>query len=117
MLRYNFKRIFKARGIEKPFTFLRKAGFSENFASRVKNNRVARLNLEYIEKLCILLNCTPNDLMEWTPDQSNNIDKNHPLYKIQKPTKIIDITKILNAVPIEKLDEIESIINDKLNQE
>jgi len=37
--------MFKARGIDKPFAFLQKAGFSDNFSSKIKNNRVSRLDL------------------------------------------------------------------------
>ena len=117
MIRYNFDRIFKARGIERPFSFLRKSGFSDNFATRVKNNRVERLELKYIEKLCIVLKCTPNDLMEWEPNDNNKIDPGHPLNQIKKSNKVIDITKTLNSVPLGKLEEIEKIINEKLNEQ
>jgi hypothetical protein len=46
MIKYNFERIFKARGIGRPFSFLRRNEFSNNFASRIKNNRVARLDMK-----------------------------------------------------------------------
>ena len=68
MLYYNFDRIFRARAIDRPFSYLQKAGFSPNFASRIKNNRVSRLNLLQMERLCLLLKCTPLDFMEWKPE-------------------------------------------------
>ena len=117
MLKYNFDRIFKARGIERPFTYLRKAGFSDNFATKVKNNKVNRLNLEPMERLCILLRCTPNDLMEWVPDNKQTIDKSHPINIIKKSEKVVDITRTLNSVPLGKLEEIEKLINEKLKNE
>ena len=64
MLTYNFTRLFKARGIDKPFSYLVKAGYSPNFATGVVNNQVLRLNLTDIEKLCVLFQCTPNDLFQ-----------------------------------------------------
>jgi len=117
MLKYNFNRIFKARGIERPFTYLRKAGFSDNFATKAKNNRVKRLNLEIIERLCIQLHCTPNDLMEWVPDNGHEIGKDHPINIIKKSVKVVDITRTLNSVPLGKLEEIESLISEKLKNE
>ena len=45
MLTFNFSRIFKARGIEKPFSYLVKVGYSDNFATRIVNNRIKRLDL------------------------------------------------------------------------
>ena len=73
MLTFNFSRIFKARGIDKPFSYLVKVGYSDNFATRIVNNRIKRLDLADLEKLCELLQCTPNDLLEWIPESKDNI--------------------------------------------
>jgi DNA-binding Xre family transcriptional regulator len=116
MLTYNFERVFKAKGIDRPFTFLRQAGFSDNFATKVKNNRVSRLDLRLLERLCLKLGCSPNDFMEWTPDKDQVVDKNHPINVIKKTDKIIDMTKTLNSVPLSKLEEIERLINEQLNK-
>ena len=115
MIRYNFDRMFKARGIERPFTFLRKAGFSDNFATKIKKNNVKRLELKELEKLCLILKCTPNDFFEWTPDKDIQIDENHAINIIRKSDKVVDLTKTLNSVPLGKLKEIETLINEKLN--
>ena len=115
MITYNFDRIFKARGIERPFSYLRQAGFSDNFATKIKNNRVARLNLKEIERLCIVLKCTPNDLYEWEPDKDSQIEKDHPIYTIKKSEKTINLTKLMNSVPLGQLDAIEKLIHETLN--
>lgn len=117
MLLYNFDRIFKARGISMASTYLKKNGFSDGFATKIKYNRVKVLRLRELERLCLLLKCTPNDFLEWTPDDKYGVDSDHPLYEIQKTDKVIDITKILSSVPLDKLDEIEQMINEKINQE
>ena len=114
MIEYNFERIFKARGINKPFTYLVKAGFSDNFATKIKNHRVKRIGLKELEKLCIILRCTPNDFFEWTPDANDKTDKEHPLNVIRKSDKVIDLTKTLNSIPLGELEEIEAIINEKI---
>lgn len=113
MIKYNFQRLFTIKGIVKPFSFLVNAGFSHNFATKVKNNRVNRLNVEMIERLCIALNCSPNDLMEFIPDNDNYIDKNHPLFTLQRTDKILKINKILSRMTLEEINEIQSIINDR----
>lgn len=114
MLNYNFERIFKARAVERPFTYLRRAGFSDKFATKINQNKVRRLNLEETERLCMVLRCTPNDLYEWTPNPSDPVDENHPLNEIRKTDKILNITQTLNAVPIRHLNLIERLINDTL---
>jgi DNA-binding Xre family transcriptional regulator len=110
MLKYNFDRVFRARGIAKPFAFLKRVGFSDSFSSKVKNNHVARLNLKTIEHLCISLHCTPNDLMEWSPDPDFEVSADHPINAIRRSDKLIDIAKALHNIPINKLDEVEELI-------
>lgn len=114
MIRYNFDRMFKARGIIKPFTYLTKAGFSDNFATKIKNDRVRRIGLVELEKLCLLLRCTPNDFYEWIPDDDTRMDKDHPLQSIRKSDKVFDLTKTLNSVPLGELDKIEELINERI---
>jgi len=114
MIVYNFDRILLARGITKPFAYLTKAGFSDQFASKVKNNRIRNLGLKEMEKLCTILHCTPNDFFEWIPDSNSPVDKNHPLSAIRRSDKVVDLTKMLNSVPLGDLDEIEELIAEKL---
>lgn len=115
MIQYNFDRVFRARGIERPFTFLKQAGFSDNFATKVKNNRVLRLNLRELEKLCLILRCTPNDFCEWVQDKDTQVDSDHPINSIKRSDKVVDMIKTLNSIPLGQLDEIESIIKEKIN--
>jgi DNA-binding Xre family transcriptional regulator len=116
MLTFNFTRIFKARGIDKPFRFLVKQGYSDNFATRIVNNRAQRLNLTDVEKLCELFQCTPNDLMEWIPGNKDADNEKHPLISIKRNDKAVQLTKILNSVPLHKLSEIESVIRKEIER-
>ena len=114
MITYNFDRIFKARGVDKPFTYLKKAGFSDNYSTKIKNNKVRRIGLKELEKLCILLRCSPNDFYEWIPENDAQIDKDHPLNVIRKTDKVFDLTKTLNSVPLSELDKLEELINQTI---
>ena len=114
MINYNFDRIFKARGVDKPFTYLRKAGFSDNYATKIKNNKVRRIGLKELEKLCMLLRCSPNDFYEWIPEKDEQVDKDHPLNVIRKSDKVFDLTKTLNSVPLSELDKLEELIKQTI---
>lgn len=116
MLHYNFDRIFRARAIDKPFSYLQKAGFSDNFASRIKNNRVSRLDLKQMERLCILLKCTPLDLMEWSPDKDIIVDDSHPLHVLRKSVNYVDMVKTISEIPLGKLERIEKLIHDEMKK-
>lgn len=114
MLKYNFTRVFRAKAIERPFTFLRKNGFSDKFATKIKNNRIKRIDLNELERLCIVLKCTPNNFLEWTPDSSIQIEDNHPLNDLRKYDNEVDMVKTLNSLPFSKLKEIDKLIKSEL---
>lgn len=116
MLTFNFTRIFKARGIDKPFTYLVKRGYSDNFATRIVNNRIERLNLKDVELLCEMLHCTPNDLLQWIPSNNHSTITNHPLMSLQRTEKVIHLTQILSSVPLDRLAEIETMIKKQIEE-
>ncbi|MBN2637764.1 MAG: helix-turn-helix transcriptional regulator [Bacteroidales bacterium] len=116
MLQYNFNRVFKARGIEKPYRFLHHAGISSNLASKISKNEVHRLDLNIMERLCIILNCTSNDLLEWIPEENTNIPADHALRLLEKPEKEIDFTRKLNAIPLGKMTDISNLIDEYLKR-
>ena len=110
MLRYNFKTIFAARGIEKPFTFLVKHGFSQNIAHRIINSNVDRLSIKYIEKICVYLRCTPNDFIEWVSDSTKFVDTEHPLNSLKRDKKTYKYKELIRELPLEKLEMLEELV-------
>ncbi len=110
MLQLNLKRIFKARGIFEPYKFLVQSGFVPFTAHKYKNGSVAHMRIDHIEKLCVLLNCTPNDLFEWVPSDLLEDRADHPLQRIRRREKKIEINKLLEKFSLEKLEEIQELI-------
>lgn len=117
MLHYNFERVMKARGIEHPYTYLINMGIHTHLASGIRQNKVGLIKMKNLEKLCLLLHCTPNDLMEWIPDSKQSADKSQPLTSLRKRDKMIDITRSLSSLPLDKLEEIGKFIDDQVNNE
>lgn len=114
MIKFNFTRVFRARGIDRPFSYLVSIGYSPNYSTRIVNNRIKTLNLKDIEKLCVMLQCTPNDFLEWIPDAKDAGNDRHPLIPLQRTDKVIQLTQMLNSIPLNKLKEIESLINKEI---
>lgn len=115
MLTFNFTRIFKARGIDKPFRFLVKQGYSGNFATRIVNNRPKVLNLADVERLCELFQCTPNDLLQWIPSNADLSEK-HPLETLKRSNKAVELTRTLSSVPLDRLESIEELIKNEIKK-
>ncbi|MBI9060825.1 MAG: helix-turn-helix transcriptional regulator [Marinilabiliaceae bacterium] len=116
MLRYNFERILKAKGIERPYTYLMKNGFTDRIATRVNQNNVKRVDLSTVERLCLLFKCTPNDLMEWIPETTYQEDSSQPLNGLRRTDQVIDIIKALNDAPLDKLSDIEAFISETIKK-
>ena len=114
MLTFNLKRIFAARGVQRPFTYMVRRGFSDNFSSAIINGRKHQMNLREVERLCELLKCTPNDLLEWKPSAEQAAVADHPLKPLERTEKVAGLTQLLSSVPLDKLAHIETLIKREL---
>ena len=110
MLIYNFKRVFKARGIDKPTNFLVEHGFPRGIASRMTNNKTDKIFLKYLEKACLILNCTPNDLIEWKPGNKKQDSADTALYALKKQQKGKGAEELLRGLPMSKLEELANLL-------
>lgn len=115
MLHYNFTKIFRLREIENPYPHLRKQGFSHNISHRISKNKINSFSLEHLEKICKLLGCTPNDLLEWTPEKGEELLANHPLAALKQELKGVNLLGFLRTMPLHQLSELQNMIN-KVNQ-
>jgi len=107
MLQLNLRQVLKNRGIDKPYAFLVKIGFTPHSANVILNNKVKVLNLKYLELLCLHLNCEPSDLMQWTPDKNSLVPETHTLYNLIKPTgDEINLITNIYKVPYKQLKEL-----------
>lgn len=115
MLTLNLYPIFKARGIERPYTFLVKAGLTSHTANVLLNSKTKVFRLDHIEKLCLILKCDPSDLLAWYPNKNEIIDENHPLAKLKhsgSPT--IDLKATLLNMPYKELKSFSSRLSDEV---
>lgn len=118
MLTLNLKPIFQARGIQKPYTFLVKAGLSPASATNIINNKIRTFRLDHIELLCRILVCEPSDLLLFKPDKNQNYLPNHPLLKLQQQITDNNWQQTLANLPLKQLKEVtQNIIQNKENQQ
>ncbi|QQS34937.1 MAG: helix-turn-helix domain-containing protein [Ignavibacteriales bacterium] len=113
MLKFNFKSVFAARGIQSPTGFLRRAGFSPHTASYIATGKVEKLNLKLLERLCILLNCTPHDLLEWVPDTKLADPGRFELSKLAGERKVHSLQDDLSELTLGKVEEVKRFIEEK----
>ena len=109
MLRFNLKKIYRMRGIHKPMKFLQRHGFSYSKAYSLAHNRMNAVRLDNLEKLCFLLNCTPNDLLEWKPTLPEHNVENHPMLKLM-PKEDFNFLEIIKDIPPEQIPEFKKSV-------
>ena len=115
MLSLNLQPIFKARGIDKPFSYLVSAGFPSYTAHNLLNANTVTFRLSHIDKLCSILNCTPNDLLAWTPNRNENLPDTHPITRLKNQNTDLNWQDTIKTIPLDQLSEIVKIINGHKN--
>jgi hypothetical protein len=63
-----------------------------------------------------MLHCTPNDLLEWIPSNTESTNENNPLISLKRSEKVIQLTQILNSIPLDRLAEIEIMIKKHIEE-
>ncbi|CAN5468511.1 hypothetical protein BH10ACI1_BH10ACI1_24610 [soil metagenome] len=110
MLKFNPKRIFALRGVEKRSGFLVRLGFSYPQATQFLKSGNPSVKVRHIEQLCIALNCTPNDLFEWKPDTNTVLPDAHSLNTLDKGAAAKSLQQMVKDIPSERLAEIENLL-------
>lgn len=110
MLTFKPKNIFLLRGIEKTTAFLVKLGMDPSTASRFLKSKSQFVKIKDIEKLCIALNCTPNDLFDWKPSNDTVLPETHSLHALNRGDKVKKLQQIVKDIPADKLTEIEDLL-------
>jgi len=113
MLIFRLNRVMALRGISVPYAFLKRQGFHRTVARNLSHDRVANIKIAHLEKLCRLLNCTPNDLFEWQTDDNpaNALGENHSLHSLKRNQTAQSLRTIMKDIPVHKLERIEEVLN------
>lgn len=111
MLVFNLKSVMQARQIERPHSFLVKAGISPHSANDLLHSQTRTFRLDHIEKLCEILHCEPNDLVAFIPDPNQKSQENHALNKFIQQEETFDWQQTIKTMPITQLKELGKWLN------
>jgi hypothetical protein len=112
MLHFDLTGMMRRREIENPYRFLVKNGFNYHTAGHLLRNERDSLSYKNLEKLCLLLHCTPNDLFVWQKPKDSVIAENHPLNQLKPKPQDINVTQKLQELPLDKLEQVKQFIKD-----
>lgn len=106
MIRLNITRILKMKGITEPNQFFIKQGHSSSYTYHLLRNNLNSLSMKKLEMLCRHLNCTPNDLLTYIPEQGKMVPPDHALHSLTKTETITEVNQLLHNLPLEKIEEL-----------
>jgi DNA-binding Xre family transcriptional regulator len=102
----NLKPILAARNIIHPSAFLIKIGINPTSGNKMLRGEAVQINFDQLTKLCLNLNCEPNELFALREMQ---LPEQHALHNI-KPLAIAEdpanITKWLAGKSVEEIREL-----------
>ncbi len=110
MLALNLRNVIKDRGHQNPTAYLVKIGFTYYMASRLLNSKKKSINFAELEKICLELKCTPNDLLCYMPPPRTVLPQGHPLLNLRIEKNAGSIEDMLGQLPYDKLKEIREAI-------
>lgn len=116
MINNNLQNLFIVRNIDKPRAWMIKHGISPQIADRLLKNEQRHLKYDDIEKLCLGLNCSPDDLFIWQPDTKADDLPEHPLQGIRSDRPLPDLAVQLSNSTIDELKIVSDFIT-KLREE
>ena len=82
-------------------------------ATKILNMMTRVFRLDHIETICRILNCTPNDLLRWSPDNDNTIPESHSLTKLKREQNSYQLQESLKTLSFEQLNQIATLINQQ----
>jgi len=116
MLKMNISRVLALKGIDNAYTYLKKHGYKHTKAYWLSKSLTQKVDIDDLERICLSLNCTPNDLFEWSPSTPENDIEGHALQTIRRKDAAVGLVKLVQGLPVEQMDEIEKMILEKVNK-
>lgn len=117
MLKIDLVHTFAVRGVKNPFTVLRKLGISHGKAWNLLSGKTASIHSKHLEAICEHLNCTPNDLYSWRPDREGVDAATHPLRGLIRDDNAAELGRILEEIPLDKLNEARDLLASLKNSD
>lgn len=119
MLKLNINALCITRGVQYPLVYLQKIGIPRHSARNMLNGTPTHLNFRYLNILCKAFVCTPNDLLEYTPAQNEQLPPDHPLLELKRENSGFNLLQYTAKMPLTELHQLIRQIqtNSDKNQE
>lgn len=98
MIKFYIKDVLRIKGYKPNTHILQRMGLRYTAANRLIKGETRSLTLDHLEMLCHFLNCTPNDILNFIPDEENKVAAGHPLHGLTKQINQESVVDYINAM-------------------
>lgn len=116
MLTFSLTRILNIKGIDKPYSYLRKQGYGSKKSNWLVFGKKSVINLDEVEKFCLEYKCTPNDLLSWSPSKMEDDYPENPLQLIRRDDDIQPVLSLMDNMSNQGIAELEKYIQKRKNK-
>lgn len=120
MLRLSVRPLLEFRGEKPSVKYLQSLGIPYHTARYLLSDYVTGFNIDTIEKICIALKCTPNDIVFYRQG-ATELPAHHPLKELDEERFRNDIQDNLKKLGSEELllvkEHLKALVNKKDGKE
>jgi len=116
MLTISVRPLLEFRGVKPSIRYVQSLGFTYGSARYIYSGDMKSMNLQMMEKLCVGLRCTPNDILFYTPG-NEPLTAQHPLHSLNKARYYDEIKEALQQMDNEEVElvreQVKAILEKK----
>ncbi|WP_276978870.1 helix-turn-helix transcriptional regulator, partial [Flavobacterium filum] len=99
MITLYIKEMLRYKNLKPTASTLAKMGISWITANNMLSNKAKSITFDHVEKLCIGLNCTPNELFNYKPDKKG-VGPDYVIHEIKKEGTPLALQDVLQRMPM-----------------
>lgn len=117
VLHVDILRLCRIKGVDEPYSFLTRHGFTDHTAKQYKNGRVQRPDLRDLLKLCRIFACSLQDLFRVDLPKGKSLPADDPLAVLVRPSEEPDLHKLLRDMPLDQVRKIaQGLVTSRSSQ-
>ena len=112
MITLDIERLCQIKGIDKTYAFLYRNGFTHRVSHLLASGAKKSIRLDHLERLCRILHCAPQDLLNYKPTGRGIDPTNDVLLPLRKaPLRTKSLNSLLASLPPEEILRVTAELN------
>jgi DNA-binding Xre family transcriptional regulator len=112
MIRINLQHLLLLKNVHDARKFFVDKGINSTTAYRYVKMTNTRFTFKELEMLCLMFDCTPNDILEWIPNREH-ASQGYALEKLIRTQEEESLIHVIAKLPVEELMDVKRYILEK----